>query len=97
MSLLERLYDPNQGEIHFGGINLKDMKLKEHRKKIGLVTQDPVLFSGSIRENIAYGVDPEPSMEEIINAATVANAHNFIQTFPNKYDEQVGERGASLR
>lgn len=73
------------------------MKLKEHRRKIGLVTQDPVLFSGSIKDNIVYGVDPAPSIEEVINAAQIANAHTFIHSFPNKYDEQVGERGASLR
>lgn len=80
----------------FGSTDLKDMNLKAHRKKIGLVTQDPVLFSGSIKDNIAYGADPSPSIEDIINAAQVANAHSFIQSFPKKYDTQVGERGTSL-
>lgn len=80
----------------FGNTNLKDMNLKAHRRKIGLVTQDPVLFSGTIKDNITYGVDPKPPMEEVINAAQVANAHTFIESFPNKYDEQVGERGTSL-
>jgi ABC-type multidrug transport system fused ATPase/permease subunit len=81
----------------FGDVDLRDMDLKAHRRKIGFVTQDPVLFSGSIKDNIAYGVEPEPSVEEVINAAQVANAHIFIDSFPNKYDEQVGERGTSLR
>lgn len=96
VSLLERLYDPSRGDIMFGNTNLKDMNLKAHRRKIGLVTQDPVLFSGTIKDNITYGVDPKPPMEEVINAAQVANAHTFIESFPNKYDEQVGERGTSL-
>eukprot|EP00804_Cyclotella_cryptica_P002015 CCRYP_007442-RB/>CCRYP_007442-RB protein AED:0.10 eAED:0.10 QI:445/1/0.91/1/0.90/0.83/12/85/927 len=94
VSLLERLYDPGQGIITFGNVDLREMNLKAHRQKIGLVTQDPVLFSGSIRDNIGYGVNAP--MEEIIEAAKVANAHNFIESLPNKYDEQVGERGMNL-
>lgn len=81
----------------FGDVNLKDINIKAHRKQIGLVTQDPVLFSGSIKDNIAYGVDPLPSIDEVVNAAKIAHAHMFIESFPNKYDEQVGERGTSLR
>ena len=81
----------------FGDVNLKDVNIKAHRKQIGLVTQDPVLFSGSIKDNIAYGVDPPPSIDEVVNAAKIAHAHMFIESFPNKYDEQVGERGTSLR
>ena len=81
----------------FGDVNLKDLNIKAHRKQIGLVTQDPVLFSGSIKDNIAYGVDPPPSIDEVVNAAKIAHAHMFIESFPNKYDEQVGERGTSLR
>ena len=81
----------------FGDVNLKDINIKAHRKQIGLVTQDPVLFSGSIKDNIAYGVDPPPSIDEVVNAAKIAHAHMFIESFPNKYDEQVGERGTSLR
>ena len=71
------------------------MNLKAHRSKIGLVTQDPVLFAGTIRENIAYGSVSSP-FHEVCEAARVGHAHDFIQSFPNKYDEQVGERGKSL-
>ncbi len=94
ISLLERLYDPNEGTIEFGNVDLKKMNLKAHRGKIGLVTQDPALFSGTIRENIGYG--SSATFEEILEAAKVANAHDFIQSFPNKYDELVGERGMNL-
>jgi ABC-type multidrug transport system fused ATPase/permease subunit len=95
VSMLERLYDPDEGVITFGGTDLKNLNLKAHRSKIGLVTQDPVLFSGTIRENIAYGSVSSP-FHEVCAAARVGHAHDFIQSFPNKYDEHVGERGKSL-
>ena len=95
VSLLERLYDPDEGCITFGGIDLKCMSLKLHRSKIGLVTQDPVLFSGTVRENIAYG-SASSNFHDVREAAKVGNADGFIQSFPNKYDEHVGERGKSL-
>ncbi|KAL7531526.1 hypothetical protein ACHAXR_004096 [Thalassiosira sp. AJA248-18] len=94
VSLLERLYDPNKGTIKFGNIDLRSMSLKAHREKIGLVTQDPVLFSGTIAENIGYGTSA--TIEEITMVSRIANAHSFIENFPNKYKEQVGERGQSL-
>jgi ABC-type multidrug transport system fused ATPase/permease subunit len=93
--MLERLYDPDDGSITFGGTDLKNINLKAHRSKIGLVTQDPVLFAGTIRENIAYGSVTSP-FHEVCEAARVGHAHDFIQSFPNKYDEHVGERGKSL-
>jgi len=95
VSMLERLYDPDEGSITFGGTDLKNINLKAHRSKIGLVTQDPVLFAGTIRENIAYGSVSSP-FHEVCEAARVGHAHDFIQSFPNKYDEHVGERGKSL-
>lgn len=95
VSMLERLYDPDDGSITFGGTDLKNINLKAHRSKIGLVTQDPVLFAGTIRENIAYGSVTSP-FHEVCEAARVGHAHDFIQSFPNKYDEHVGERGKSL-
>eukprot|EP00571_Detonula_confervacea_P005111 CAMPEP_0172324904 /NCGR_PEP_ID=MMETSP1058-20130122/52602_1 /TAXON_ID=83371 /ORGANISM="Detonula confervacea, Strain CCMP 353" /LENGTH=648 /DNA_ID=CAMNT_0013041319 /DNA_START=155 /DNA_END=2101 /DNA_ORIENTATION=+ len=94
VSLLERLYDPNEGRIKFGSLDLRDTNLKAHREKIGLVTQDPVLFSGTIEENIGYG--SSATFEEIQFVSRIANAHSFIENFPNKYKEQVGERGQSL-
>ncbi len=75
--------------------NLKDINLMSHRSKIGVVTQDPVLFTGSIWDNIVYGKEGKTEAE-IINAAKLANAHDFIQTFPDGYDTQVGERGMQL-
>ena len=86
VSMLERLYDPDEGSITFGGTDLKNINLKAHRSKIGLVTQDPVLFAGTIRENIAYGSVSSP-FHEVCEAARVGHAHDFIQSFPNKYDE----------
>ena len=94
ISLLERLYDPSSGSIKFGNLDLKLLSLKEHREKIGLVTQDPVLFSGTIEENIGYG--SSATFEEILMVSRIANAHDFIERLPNKYQEQVGERGLSL-
>ena len=66
-----------------------------HRRKIGIVQQDPVLLFGSIKDNIAYGYD-EASDKDIEDAAKLANAHDFIQSFPEKYNTQVGERGVQL-
>lgn len=94
VSLLERLYDPIEGSIKFGDVDLRSMPLEAHRNKIGLVTQDPVLFTGTIEENIGYG--STATFEEIMMASRIANAHSFIENFPNKYKEQVGERGHSL-
>ena len=70
------------------------MSLKSHRAKLGVVTQDPVLFSGTIEDNIRYG--SSATFEEILMVSRIANAHSFIEQFPNKYNEQVGERGQSL-
>ena len=94
ISLLERLYDPSEGVIKFGGTDLRSKSLTKHRDAIGFVTQDPVLFEGTIAENIGYG--SSASIEEIMLVARIANAHGFIDTFPNKYNEQVGERGQNL-
>lgn len=94
VSLLQRLYDPNEGTIKFGDWDLRNMSLKSHRAKLGVVTQDPVLFSGTIEDNIRYG--SSATFEEILMVSRIANAHSFIEQFPNKYNEQVGERGQSL-
>jgi ATP-binding cassette, subfamily B, bacterial len=95
MSLLMRFYDPNRGQILLDGVDLRDYKLAELRNQFAIVMQEPVLFSTSIAENIAYG-RPGASFQDIVTAAKVANAHDFIVALPNGYDTLVGERGLRL-
>jgi ABC-type multidrug transport system fused ATPase/permease subunit len=95
VSLLPRFYDPGAGRILIDGVDIRKYSLSSLRKRISVVTQDPVLFVGSIRENIQYG-RLEASDEEIIHAAKAANAHEFIMRLPDQYDSTVGERGAGL-
>jgi ABC-type multidrug transport system fused ATPase/permease subunit len=95
LSLLPRFYDPAQGRILIDGIDIADYKLSALRAQIGFVLQDTVLFRGTVRENIAYG-RPEASDDEIVAAAKVANAHDFISRMPLGYDSTVGERGETL-
>ena len=94
-SLLPRFYDVTGGRITIDGQDVRTLKLKSLRKQIGMVQQDVYLFSGTIRENIAYG-KPGASMEEIIEAAKRANIHEFIEELPDGYDTFVGERGTRL-
>lgn len=95
VSLLPRLYDVKAGRILIDGLDVRDYQLRPLRKAIGIVQQDSFLFSGSIRENIAYG-NPTASDEQILAAAQAANAHEFIQKLPDAYESRVGERGVSL-
>ncbi|KAL9141817.1 hypothetical protein ABFS82_14G129600 [Erythranthe guttata] len=95
ISLIERFYDPQSGEVLIDGINLKDLQLKWIRSKIGLVSQEPVLFTGSIKDNIAYGKDGATD-EEIRAAAEMANAAKFIDKLPHGLDTKVGEHGTQL-
>ncbi|KAL6193548.1 hypothetical protein ACLB2K_034632 [Fragaria x ananassa] len=95
ISLIERFYDPQAGEILIDGINLKEFQLKWIREKIGLVSQEPVLFSGSIKDNIAYGKDGA-TIEEMRAAAELANAAKFIDKLPQGLDTMVGEHGTQL-
>lgn len=94
-SLLPRFYDISSGKITIDGIDIKSITLKSLRENIGMVAQDVYLFSGSIRENIAYG-KPDATDEEIKAAATLAGADEFISEFPDGYDSYVGERGIML-
>lgn len=95
--LLQRFYDASSGSILINENNLKDINLMSHRSNIGVVTQDPVLFTGSIKDNIVYGLsENSTSQEDVVNAAKLANAHDFIVSFPDGYDTQVGERGLQL-
>jgi ABC-type multidrug transport system fused ATPase/permease subunit len=94
-SLLLKFYEPTSGQIFFDGINSEEFGLTELRKQIAFVPQDVILFGGTIKENIAYG-KPNASDEEIYAAAQKANAHEFIQRFPEAYETVVGERGIKL-
>jgi len=93
--LIPRFYDVTEGSITVDGYDLRDVKLKSLRQQIGIVLQETFLFSASIRENIAYG-RPDAKTEEIERVAKIAGAHDFIMSFPDKYDTQVGERGITL-
>ncbi|KAF5184503.1 Abc transporter b family member [Thalictrum thalictroides] len=95
ISLLERFYDPQAGEVLIDGINLKEFQLRWLRGKIGLVSQEPVLFASSIKDNIAYGKD-NPSLEEIRSAAELANASIFIDKLPEGLETMVGDYGTQL-
>jgi ABC-type transport system involved in Fe-S cluster assembly fused permease/ATPase subunit len=94
-SLLTRLYDPTAGAVMLDGVDLRDYRVDDVRRQFAVVQQDPVLFSVSIAENIAYAV-PEASREQIVAAAEAANAHEFIQRLPQGYETMVGERGVML-
>jgi ABC-type multidrug transport system fused ATPase/permease subunit len=95
MSLLIRFYDPKVGRIEIDGVDLRDLKLASLREQISVVLQEPLLFSGTIEENIRYGkLDATP--EEVIAAAQAANAHEFISGLPKAYDTILGERGAQI-
>ncbi|KAE9460329.1 hypothetical protein C3L33_07767, partial [Rhododendron williamsianum] len=91
----QRFYDPQSGEVLIDGINLKEFQLKWVREKIGLVSQEPVLFTCSIKDNIAYGKD-EATLEEIKAAVGLANAAKFIDKLPQGLDAMVGEHGTQL-
>ena len=93
--LVMRFWDPTQGRVTLDGHDLRDLKLEAVRKDMALVSQDPVLFSGTIRDNVRYG-RLEASDAEVEAAARAANAHDFIGEFPEGYDTVVGERGVKL-
>jgi ATP-binding cassette subfamily B protein len=95
IKLLMRYYQPISGQILIDGIDIKDLRIRSLRKAISFVSQDVFLFSGTIKENIAYGQD-NATDAEIVAAAKVAEIHNFIITLPEGYDSQVGERGIKL-
>ncbi len=95
VNLIMRFFDPQSGTISLDGHDLRQLSLKFLRECIGLVDQDPMLFKASLRENIAYS-KPDATMEEITQAARIANIHDFIEQLPQKYDSEVGERGVTL-
>ena len=94
-NLIPRYYDPSEGEILIDGIELKKIKIKSLRSQLGIVAQETMLFSGTVKENLAYG-KMEAGMDEIISAAKAANAHDFIMELPQGYETDLGERGSQL-
>ena len=94
-ALLQRLHDPTSGSIRIDGVDLKDMKQRSLRERIGIVSQDALLFNDTVRNNIAYGRQ-DAGADEITAAAKAANAHDFIMRLPRGYDTVIGERGGFL-
>ncbi|OAY72403.1 ABC transporter B family member 19 isoform X1 [Ananas comosus] len=95
VALIERFYDPNQGQVLLDNVDIKTLQLRWLRDQIGLVNQEPALFATTILENILYG-KPDATMAEVEAAASASNAHSFIALLPNGYNTQVGERGVQL-
>ncbi|KAG1075647.1 hypothetical protein G6F42_025594 [Rhizopus arrhizus] len=96
VQLLQRFYDPFQGQILLDGINIKDLNLSWLRQHLGVVSQEPTLFNMSIRANLMLGVESDVSEEDMIAAAKEANCHSFISRLPDGYDTLVGENGGML-
>jgi subfamily B ATP-binding cassette protein MsbA len=93
--MIPRFYDPQQGVVRIDDVDVKLLDLRTLRRQIGIVPQDPVLLKGSVAFNIAYGLD-HPEDEVIVNAAKVAGIHRFIESLPEGYETEVGERGVTL-
>ena len=95
LSLLLRFYDPQKGRVLLDGEDIREFQYRSLRRQIGIVPQDPVLFSTTVRDNIAYG-RPEATLDEIVAAAREAEADEFIRAMPQGYDAPIGERGVTL-
>ena len=95
INLIPRFYDANLGRVTIDGFDVKDIKMSNLRSHIGISLQEAILFSGTIRDNVRYG-SPDASDEEVIEAAKMAQAHEFIMSFPEGYDTMVGQRGVNL-
>lgn len=95
VSLVERFYDPTSGSVLLDGVNLKDLNVEWLRSQLGLVGQEPVLFDTTIAENIRLG-KPDATQGDIENAARQANAYDFIVSFPDGFDTQVGTAGTQV-
>jgi len=97
LQLIQRLYDLDQGSLSVQGHNIESLNVPQLRSRLGLVSQEPVLFNRSIAENIEYGDNErEVSMEEVVAAARMANIHQFVSALPEGYDTKVGNRGSQL-
>ncbi|KAG5107885.1 hypothetical protein AAZX31_16G072600 [Glycine max] len=95
IALVQRFYDADEGVVRVDGVDIKSLQLKWMRGKMGLVSQEHAMFGTSIKENIMFG-KPDATMDEIVAAASAANAHNFIRELPEGYETKIGERGALL-
>jgi len=95
VNLIPRFYDPSEGRVLIDGVDLRDATLESLRGQIGIVTQETILFNDTVRSNIAYGRQ-DASFEEIVAAATMANAHDFVSALPAGYDTVIGEKGEML-
>lgn len=95
VGLIERFYDPDEGSIEFEGVDIRELNLEWYRDQISIVSQEPTLFSGTIAKNISYGA-PNATMKEIEEAAKQANAYDFVKSFPQGFDTDVGEGGTQL-
>ena len=93
--MLPRYYDPNEGEILMDGINIRELRIFDLRKLLGVVTQESILFNDTVFNNIAFGID-NASEADVIHAAKVANAHEFIVDMPEGYQTNIGDRGGKL-
>eukprot|EP01054_Gregarina_sp_Poly1_P010000 Gregarina_sp_Poly_1__9999@NODE_665_length_6873_cov_524_942404_g503_i0_p1_GENE_NODE_665_length_6873_cov_524_942404_g503_i0NODE_665_length_6873_cov_524_942404_g503_i0_p1_ORF_typecomplete_len1394_score229_49ABC_membrane/PF00664_23/2_3e44ABC_membrane/PF00664_23/2_9e49ABC_tran/PF00005_27/3e43ABC_tran/PF00005_27/3_4e02ABC_tran/PF00005_27/2_5e40SMC_N/PF02463_19/4_4SMC_N/PF02463_19/5_6e05SMC_N/PF02463_19/76SMC_N/PF02463_19/2e05AAA_21/PF13304_6/0_00052AAA_21/PF13304_6/7_5e05AAA_15/PF13175_6/0_00059AAA_15 len=96
VQLLQRFYDPQDGEILVDGVNIKEYQLKSYREQMALVSQEPRLFCDTVAKNIEYGKPTSATMAEIHSAAKMANAHDFIKSFPQGYNTNVGQGGSML-
>jgi subfamily B ATP-binding cassette protein MsbA len=95
VDLIPRFYDPTSGGIRIDGVDIRGLSVKSLRDKIGIVTQETILFNDTVRNNIAYGLQ-DCSMDRIVAAARAANAHEFIMAMPHQYDSIIGERGVKI-
>jgi ATP-binding cassette subfamily B protein len=95
VALIPRLYDTTSGSVLVGGVDVRDHDLDSLRRSIGIVLQETILFTGTIRDNIRYG-KPDATDEEVIAAAKAAQAHDFISQLPSGYDTMLGQRGVNL-
>ena len=94
-NLITRFYDVNKGSINIDEVNIKDMSKKSLRNLMGIVTQQSILFNDSVKNNLTLGIK-NPNDKEILAAAEIANAHEFIKDLPNKYETNIGDGGNSL-
>jgi len=95
-SLIERFYEPTEGQIKFGDIDIKDIKLSDYRRQIGFVSQDSAIMAGTIRDNLTYGLAENFSDEQLWDVLELAYARKFVEEMPDKLNTEVGERGVKI-